>query len=143
MLLKTVCLGILLVGLMTPFLFSPRLAPELEQQFCVKIHDAWIVFPVTMLLVNELTKPFFWTPYSPEQLGGELVAAGFAVERLVPFNRAGTPGWYLNGRILRRTRFNPVQMKLFNQIVPILRHVDRRLPWPALSLIAVARATEA
>jgi hypothetical protein len=45
--------------------------------------------------------------YSPEQLRHELVAAGFVVERLVPFNRAGTPGWYLNGRILRRTRFNP------------------------------------
>ena len=24
---------------------------------------AWMVFPVTMLVVNELTKPFFWTPH--------------------------------------------------------------------------------
>ena len=152
---------ILIVGLMTAFLFSPRLAPELEEQYCVKIHDAWerrvhlivncdsrrflylarhplavltlehrlwqsrpiypligfvlalpiravlgpfggestvvpeyaafvvlnaillaasvalaqrllgagspldawMIFPVTMLLVNELTKPFFWTPH--------------------------------------------------------------------------------
>ena len=77
--------------------------------------------------------------YSPEQLRRELVAAGFVVERLMPFNRAGTPGWYLNGCLLRRTRFNPVQMKLFNLLVPIARRIDRFLPWPALGLIAVAR----
>lgn len=80
--------------------------------------------------------------YSREQLRHELVAAGFVVERLVPFNRAGTPGWYFNGGILRRTRFNPVQMKLFNQVIPIVRRVDRFLPWPALGLIAVARADD-
>jgi 2-polyprenyl-3-methyl-5-hydroxy-6-metoxy-1,4-benzoquinol methylase len=77
--------------------------------------------------------------YSAEQLRRELVEAGFVVERLVPFNRAGTPGWYLNGRVLRRTRFDPVQMKVFNQLVPIVRRIDRFLPWPALGLIAVAR----
>ena len=78
--------------------------------------------------------------YSSEQLRHELAASGFVVERLVPFNRAGTPAWYLNGGILRRTRFNPVQMKLFNHLVPIVRRVDRFLPWLALGLIAVARA---
>jgi hypothetical protein len=159
--MKRLAFAFLLLGLMTAFLFSPRLAPELEKQFCVKIHDvwerrihwivncdsgeflylarhplavltldhrlwqsrpiypligfvlalpirvllgpfggestvvpeyaafvllnamllmasvalvrrllradspldAWMIFPVTMLLVNELTKPFFWTPH--------------------------------------------------------------------------------
>jgi glycosyltransferase involved in cell wall biosynthesis len=80
--------------------------------------------------------------YSSEGLRHELTAAGLVVERLVPFNRAATPGWYLNGRLLRRTRFSAVQMKLFNQLVPIVRRVDRFLPWPALGLIAVARVAD-
>jgi 2-polyprenyl-3-methyl-5-hydroxy-6-metoxy-1,4-benzoquinol methylase len=76
--------------------------------------------------------------YTPEALTQELVAAGFVVERLVPFNRAGMPGWYLNGRLLGHTRFSRVQMKLFNYAVPLARVFDRFLPWPALGLIAVA-----
>ncbi len=77
--------------------------------------------------------------YERAQLVGELEAAGFTVESCRGFNRAGVPGWWWNGRVLRRTRFSRFQLKVFNALVPLLRRVDRFLPWKGLGLLAVAR----
>lgn len=71
-----------------------------------------------------------------------LRAAGFAVERMIEFNRASLPGWWVNGRVLRRTVFSRVQLKMFDISIPFIRHVDRFLPWPSQSLIAVAQRPE-
>jgi glycosyltransferase involved in cell wall biosynthesis len=79
--------------------------------------------------------------YTPERLRQVVTAAGFEVERLVDFNRAGVPGWRLNGWT-RRTTFSRVQLKLFNSMVWLARHLDRVLPWRGLSLIVVARKRE-
>jgi glycosyltransferase involved in cell wall biosynthesis len=79
--------------------------------------------------------------YSKEMLAGELEQTGFAVEHLQDFNHFGVPGWLLNGRILKRRRFSRAQLKVFNILVPAIRHVDRAFPWSGLGLIAVARRT--
>lgn len=81
--------------------------------------------------------------YDREMLARELVAAGFEVERIEGFNRASVPGWLLNGKLLRRRRFSRLQLKILDVLVPILRLVDRLLPWPGIGLIAVARKPEA
>jgi glycosyltransferase involved in cell wall biosynthesis len=65
--------------------------------------------------------------------------AGFEVEELVPFNRVGTPAWWLNGKVLRRRYFGLVQVSALNLLTPLFRLVDRVLPFPALSLVAVLR----
>jgi glycosyltransferase involved in cell wall biosynthesis len=77
--------------------------------------------------------------YSEEMLREELATAGFTLEHLRDFNRAGVPGWYVNGKLLRRRRFDRFQLKLFNMLVPLARRADRLLPWPGLGMIAVAR----
>jgi hypothetical protein len=35
--------------------------------------------------------------------------------------------------------FSRPQLKLFNAMIPILRRIDHRLPWPSLGLLVVAR----
>ncbi|MGH9361929.1 MAG: glycosyltransferase [Thermoanaerobaculia bacterium] len=77
--------------------------------------------------------------YDRAMLERELGATGFALEHLQDFNRAGVPGWYVNGKLLGRRRFDRLQLKLFNMLVPIARRADRLLPWPGLGMIAVAR----
>ena len=61
------------------------------------------------------------------------------VTQMLRFNRASTPAWFLNGRILRRRSFGLLQIKMLNLITPLMRRVDRWLPLPPLSLIAVMR----
>jgi glycosyltransferase involved in cell wall biosynthesis len=77
--------------------------------------------------------------YSKKALSEELAGAGFDVEEMSDFNRFGVLGWWWNGKILKSRNFSRVQLKLFNSMIPFLRRIDHRLPWPGLGLIAVAR----
>ncbi|MBX6330858.1 MAG: glycosyltransferase [Gemmatimonadaceae bacterium] len=76
--------------------------------------------------------------YTPQTLVDSLTAAGFQVQRLFDFNRFSRPGWWLNGRVLRRRTFSRVQLKALDTLLPLLRRIDRALPWSGLSVIAVA-----
>jgi len=80
--------------------------------------------------------------YSRKMLRREMENAGFEVERIEGFNRASAPGWWLNGRLLRRQRFSRLQLKAVDVMVPALKIVDRVLPWPGLGLFCVARKPE-
>jgi SAM-dependent methyltransferase len=75
--------------------------------------------------------------YSKAELEARMAEAGFRVEQILEFNRATYPGWFLNGRILRRRSVSRVQLWLFDLLVPVWKRVDGWLPWPATSLIAV------
>jgi SAM-dependent methyltransferase len=77
--------------------------------------------------------------YTEESLRRLAKDAGFEVQELVRFNRVGTPAWWLNGKVLRRRHFGLAQIALLNLLTPVFRLVDRALPFPALSLIAVLR----
>jgi SAM-dependent methyltransferase len=77
--------------------------------------------------------------YSRQALEGELRDTGFSIEAVRGFNRLGSLGWFVNGKLLRRRRFGRAQLKLFNGLVPLLRWADPLVPAPALGLIAVAR----
>ena len=81
--------------------------------------------------------------YSPATLRKELEVAGFEVEHLKSFNRTSVPGWWWNGKVLRKRRFGRVQLKAFDLLVPAIRRLDRFLPWSGLGLIAVARRADA
>jgi SAM-dependent methyltransferase len=77
--------------------------------------------------------------YTEEQLRDVAAQAGFRVEQMLKFNRPGVPAWWLNGRILRRRTFGIGQIQILNFLTPLFRLVDRWLPLPPLSLIAVLR----
>jgi SAM-dependent methyltransferase len=76
--------------------------------------------------------------YSASDLRARMEQAGFRVERILEFNRVTRPGWYVNGRILRRRTFGAAQLRLFDLLVPLWKRIDHSLPWPAVSVIAIA-----
>jgi glycosyltransferase involved in cell wall biosynthesis len=76
--------------------------------------------------------------YTPAELRGKMEAAGFQVEKILEFNRISRPGWWLSGRVLKRTTLGRFQVKLFDSLVWLWRLVDHRLPWKPTSIIAVA-----
>ncbi|HEV2446025.1 MAG TPA: glycosyltransferase [Candidatus Sulfopaludibacter sp.] len=75
--------------------------------------------------------------YSEAELRERMDAAGFDVERVLYFNRVTRPGWYVNGRILKRRHFSRLQLWGFDRLVWLWRRIDRFIPWPAVSLIAI------
>jgi len=75
--------------------------------------------------------------YSHEELKEKMQQAGFRVETILNFNRVSRPGWYVSGRILKRTTLGALQMKMFDQLVWLWRRIDRHLPWPPTSIIAI------
>ncbi len=81
--------------------------------------------------------------YSKAQLARELRATGFEVESFRDFNHLSVPGWWLNGKLLKRRYFSRVQLKVFNVLVPLIRRLDPHLPGPGLGIIAVARRVDA
>ncbi len=77
--------------------------------------------------------------YSRTELEEKMKATGFRIEQMLEFNRITYPGWILNGRIFRRRTLSRFQLRVFDVLVPLWRRVDRFLPWPPTSLIAVGR----
>lgn len=80
--------------------------------------------------------------YTDSQLRKVCEEAGFRVEKLLKFNHIGAPGWWWNGRILKQTTFGFWQIKLLNTLLPVVRPIDRFLPFPHLSWIAILRVEE-
>jgi SAM-dependent methyltransferase len=79
--------------------------------------------------------------YDEAGLREVMEAAGFEVETLFGFNRAATPGWWLNGRVLGRVHVPPAQVRFYDKLIPLVRRIDPLLPLPPLSLIAVGKKT--
>lgn len=75
--------------------------------------------------------------YTPEKLRALAASAGFEVETILSFNRVGVIAWWLNGRLLKRTTFGILQIKVLNLLTPFFRIVDNWLPLPPLSIIAI------
>ena len=76
--------------------------------------------------------------YSHQELKEKMESAGFRVDKILEFNRITRPGWYVSGKLLKRTTFSALQMKVFDRFVWLWRRVDERLPWPPASIIAIA-----
>ena len=77
--------------------------------------------------------------YSKRELVSKMEQAGFKVEKLSGINRVSSLPWFFNGKILRRKSIPGIQVKIFDSFVTFARILDRVLPVPALSLIAVGR----
>ena len=77
--------------------------------------------------------------YSREELQRLVEAAGFITEKMTYQNIFGRLGWWLNGRVLKRSHLPGGQSRLFDLAVPILRRIEPKNPSRGLSLIAVGR----
>jgi hypothetical protein len=65
--------------------------------------------------------------------------AGFVVEQIFGMNRVAPPFWFFNGRVLRKKSVPAGQVRFFDRLVPLVRLIDRWLPLPPLSIIAIGR----
>ncbi len=81
--------------------------------------------------------------YTEAELRRVAGEAGLEVDEVLRFNRVGWPAWWLNGKLLRKRTFGLFQIKILNLLTPLFRLVDRLLPFPPLSLIAIARPAAA
>jgi SAM-dependent methyltransferase len=77
--------------------------------------------------------------YSHEELRQKMQRAGFEVEQIIEFNRISRYPWWFSGRVLKREALSAGQMRMFDRFVWLWRRIDRMLPWPPVSLIAVGR----
>jgi glycosyltransferase involved in cell wall biosynthesis len=101
---------------------------------------ACILVPQIPSLYGTLDKVLeHYRRYRPQELSAKLQDAGFEIERQFDFNRVAVLGWWLNGKILRRTTFSRFQLRIYDSLVWLLRRIDRFVPWPGLSTIVIAR----
>ncbi len=77
--------------------------------------------------------------YTEDQLADVARKAGFEIEQMLKFNRPGVVAWWLNGRVLRRRTFGLAQIRVLNVLTPVFRLVDKWIPLPPLSIIAILR----
>jgi glycosyltransferase involved in cell wall biosynthesis len=75
--------------------------------------------------------------YTEEGLRDLAARAGLEVTALIRFNRLSSMPWWVNGRVLRRRSAGRLQIGAVDWLTPIFRRIDRFLPFPPLSLIAV------
>jgi glycosyltransferase involved in cell wall biosynthesis len=64
---------------------------------------------------------------------------GLVVDQSLGFNKAGTPPWFAYSKLLGSRTINKPVLKIFDKTVWVWRRLDGLMPWPALSLIVVAR----
>lgn len=76
--------------------------------------------------------------YTRSEFERVLTEAGFRIEKMFDFNRFSAPAWWINGKILRRRKFSRVQLKMIDLMMPVIKRVDRLLPWSGVSLVAIA-----
>ena len=69
-------------------------------------------------------------------------SAGFDRPTVFSFNRIGSVPWFINSRVLRRENLSRFQLKLFDSFIWFWSRIDRFVPLPGLSLIAVGRRPE-
>ncbi|MBI4893846.1 MAG: glycosyltransferase [Acidobacteria bacterium] len=101
---------------------------------------AIILVPEGMSVYGELDRVLgHCRRYDDAELRRKMQSAGFSLETLFQFNRVTRPGWWWNGRILKRRRFSRIQLGIFDSLVWLWRILDPFFPWKGTSIIAVGR----
>jgi SAM-dependent methyltransferase len=78
--------------------------------------------------------------YTRRALRELLTGCGFTLEALEPMNVLGIPGWFVNGRLLRRRAVPPLQLRAYDLVAPLVAMIEDRLkPRWGMSLLAVGR----
>jgi glycosyltransferase involved in cell wall biosynthesis/precorrin-6B methylase 2 len=72
------------------------------------------------------------------ELGRLIADAGLEVTSIQRFNSMAWVAWVISGKLLGSRRLNRFTLKLFDKTVWIWRRLDPLLPWPGLTLFAIA-----
>jgi hypothetical protein len=74
--------------------------------------------------------------YSLTQL---LTGHGYTLERIESFNKGALLPWLAYSRVFGAGSISKLVLKIFDKSVWLLRRLDAVIPWPGISLMAVAR----
>jgi SAM-dependent methyltransferase len=78
--------------------------------------------------------------YTMESLRAVLEGNGFDVELIEWMNLVGIPGWFMNSVVLKRRVMPPLQLRLYDQVAPLLARAEARVKLPVgMSLFCVAK----
>ncbi len=77
--------------------------------------------------------------YSHQELKTKMELAGFQVVQQTGFNKLGVPGWFVNGKLLRRRDLGNKQVWLFDKLIGAAKLIENIPGLPALSVIAVGQ----
>ena len=75
--------------------------------------------------------------YRARDLTDKMSEAGLRVVHVQDFNAMGALGWFTSARLLGRKQMDTPSLKLYDVTVPIHGRLERWLPLPGLSVIAV------
>jgi SAM-dependent methyltransferase len=101
-----------------------------------------VLVPANPLLFGSLDEAVgHFRRYTRGGLRDLLQGCGFTVEHLESMNVLGIPGWFVNGKVLRRRVMPPLQLRIYDLVAPLIAAVeDGARPPVGMSLLAVARA---
>ena len=77
--------------------------------------------------------------YKADELACKMGKAGFDLVTAKGFNRLGSLGWFVSGKLLGRTTLSPRQMKLYEWLLPLAKLIEPLPIFPPLSVIAVGQ----
>ncbi|MDP4131692.1 MAG: methyltransferase domain-containing protein [Bacteroidota bacterium] len=98
-----------------------------------------ILVPAGKRLYNNFDRELgHYRRYSGKTLTGLLTDTGLTVTHISYFNFTGILGWWFSGSVLKKKMIPRSQLKLYNQLVPVFRIIDRLfVRFAGLSVIAV------
>jgi|CXWL01.1.fsa_nt_gi SAM-dependent methyltransferase len=81
--------------------------------------------------------------YTEPTLRRVITENGFSLEKMEWMNLLGIPGWFLNGRIFKRTAVPALQLRIYDRIAPLWAKLEARVPLPVgQSLFALAKRNQ-
>ena len=104
-----------------------------------------LLVPALPQIYGSLDQAFgHYRRYTKTVLANKLQGAGFGIIRIAYVNLLGIVGWFLTGRVLRRTTFRPRDVRWYDQLViPWLSKLEERWQPPCgQNLIVIARKFE-
>ena len=88
-----------------------------------------LLVPALRILYNTLDRELgHFRRYTKRELILKLKRNHFHICSLKYFNFFGIFGWFVNGTLLRRSLLPVEQVRMFNQLVPLMVQMERRVP---------------
>jgi SAM-dependent methyltransferase len=102
-----------------------------------------LLVPASSLLYSNIDRNLgHFRRYGRKELEGKLRESGFEVERMFYFNRLGSIGWFVTGKIFRAGRISRTHVRAHRVLLPLCRLVELTgLPF-GLSLVAISRKAD-
>ncbi len=85
-----------------------------------------ILVPSHKVLYNDIDKNIgHFRRYAKKDLKNKIVKSGFDLDRMFCFNALGIIGWFLNGKVFKKSQVNGNGLKVLDTLVPVMKQAER------------------